>query len=99
MDYYICSELERPLKIRTHKGIIDNQPDAAGPSYFRDRLYVGQRHHRIGRRFSKNHTGDRPDGCFNSFRESSVHVSELKTEILEHFVKEPECAAVGVVAD
>src|SRR5215831_11312798 len=99
MNYYVGPKLERPLKVRAHKSVVDNESDSA---WIRNGCYcpnVSQGHNGIGWGLNKDNPGVGPEGLIDALRIPRVHIGEFQAKILQHLVKEPESAAISIIAD
>ncbi len=97
MHDHISTQIQWILQIRGSKSVVDDQ---FGLMFFRNSgqsFNVHNVHHRIGRGFRPDKFGFVGHGSFYLYQVFHIHESELDTEFLKYFGKQPEGSAIQVV--
>jgi hypothetical protein len=102
MHHQIGAQLDGPLKIRRHEGVIDAQIDrlaralcllAAHRTHGAD---VGQLHQGVGRRLDMDQACLRSKGATDVLRVAGVYICKGDAVVRHDLVKEPWRAAIDI---
>jgi hypothetical protein len=99
VHHEVGAEIDRPLHVRTGKGVVDDDRNAVAMGDGARAGQVGQPEDGIGRRLEKQEPGRRPDRALDLAQLRRIHVGEVELVLPEHLFEQPIRAAVGVVGD
>ena len=98
VDDQIGAEIERPLEVRGHEGVVDAEAHAARRADGGDGADVGQAQQRVGRRLQPAELRARLDGGGHRLRIARIDIAEAQAEAAEHLLEQPVRPAVEIVA-
>src|SRR5215467_4138562 len=98
VHYHVCAQGDRPLEVRRHESVVDNQFDFSAAADSADCLNVANGHHRIGRSFYVDQPRVLADGTLNVASFGAIDVRKLHAEVAQNLVEQARYSTVEIVS-